>query len=340
MELSNPINLMELSNPINLMELSNPINLMELSNTSDSNWLEIKRCGYGSNFNKLYVHKNKKTIKKICFGESGMKKMKAEIYFYKNVDCQTFPKIQEYVEDGYIMEYLDGYTPLYQIYNKSLKKRVYELLENLHNTNSKIVEKEQYLRDLQIETEEKVLDRYNSSIHHLEAFQHISKVNGVSVLGIPEIIGILRRKIVEMLEEQKRKEYVYVPIHGDCQFNNILYCLETKEMKMIDPRGYFGTSLVYGMEEYDWAKVLFALSGYDEFDNRIIETLDMERDNIWIRLECLDFSIYDTLSLELLLMITIWCGNFSCFVHDSYKMFYSYSIARYLGTFVIRKFDL
>tara|TARA_B110001454_G_C12508564_1_gene345782 strand:- start:68 stop:595 length:528 start_codon:yes stop_codon:yes gene_type:complete len=34
----------------------------------------------------------------------------------------------------------------------------------------------------------------------------------------------------------------------------------------IDPRGYFGETRLYGPETYDQAKVLYALSGYDNFN--------------------------------------------------------------------------
>jgi hypothetical protein len=38
------------------------------------------------------------------------------------------------------------------------------------------------------------------------------------------------------------------------------------DIVFIDPRGYFGTSLIYGPIEYDYAKVLYGISGYDKFN--------------------------------------------------------------------------
>ena len=35
----------------------------------------------------------------------------------------------------------------------------------------------------------------------------------------------------------------------------------------IDPRGYFGRSKILGIKEYDLAKILYGISGYDTFNN-------------------------------------------------------------------------
>jgi len=54
--------------------------------------------------------------------------------------------------------------------------------------------------------------------------------------------------------------------------NNKLY--------FIDPRGYFGNSLLYGLKEYDYAKVIYALTGYDNFNNNNEFFVDINDDNI------------------------------------------------------------
>ena len=50
-------------------------------------------------------------------------------------------------------------------------------------------------------------------------------------------------------------------------FSNIIVNTDDK-IKLIDPRGYFGKSYIYGIKEYDYSKLIFALSGYDEFNNK------------------------------------------------------------------------
>ena len=66
----------------------------------------------------------------------------------------------------------------------------------------------------------------------------------------------------KMLETNK-----YHLIHGDCQFSNILYNSQDSKVYLVDPRGYFGKSYVYGYQAYDYGKIAYALSGYDHFND-------------------------------------------------------------------------
>ena len=38
--------------------------------------------------------------------------------------------------------------------------------------------------------------------------------------------------------------------------------IRDNEIIFIDPRGYFGNTKLYGLKQYDFAKLLFGLSGY------------------------------------------------------------------------------
>lgn len=58
---------------------------------------------------------------------------------------------------------------------------------------------------------------------------------------------------------------VYRIIHGDLNGSNIIYC-EDGKIKFIDSRGHFGNSKLYGPVEYDYAKLLYCLSGYDSLN--------------------------------------------------------------------------
>jgi thiamine kinase-like enzyme len=54
-------------------------------------------------------------------------------------------------------------------------------------------------------------------------------------------------------------------IHGDPTFSNML--VETDRVVFIDPRGYFGTTKLFGDPAYDWAKLLYSvLTNYDSFN--------------------------------------------------------------------------
>lgn len=55
-------------------------------------------------------------------------------------------------------------------------------------------------------------------------------------------------------------------LHGDCTFSNMML-RNGKEPVMIDPRGYFGYTELYGDVAYDWAKLYYSIVGnYDQFN--------------------------------------------------------------------------
>lgn len=55
-------------------------------------------------------------------------------------------------------------------------------------------------------------------------------------------------------------------IHGDCTFSNLMI-RDNGEPVLIDPRGYFGYTELYGDVRYDWAKLYYSIVGnYDRFN--------------------------------------------------------------------------
>lgn len=73
-------------------------------------------------------------------------------------------------------------------------------------------------------------------------------------------------------------------IHGDCTFSNMM--LKNDEVPvLIDPRGYFGNTELYGDEAYDWVKLYYSvISNYDQFN--------LKRFNLYIN-EREDYVVYD-----------------------------------------------
>ncbi|MDR1539167.1 MAG: phosphotransferase [Clostridiales bacterium] len=72
------------------------------------------------------------------------------------------------------------------------------------------------------------------------------------------------RDLERKLEALKCESFAF--IHGDCTFSNIIL-KNGLEPVLIDPRGYFGCTEIYGDPLYDWAKLYYSLSGnYDRFN--------------------------------------------------------------------------
>lgn len=82
--------------------------------------------------------------------------------------------------------------------------------------------------------------------------------------------------------QQKMTRYIppaFCFIHGDCTFHNMML-RNGAEPVLIDPRGYFGHTRLYGDPNYDWAKLYYSIAGnYDAF-NRKQFTLTINADNV------------------------------------------------------------
>lgn len=60
----------------------------------------------------------------------------------------------------------------------------------------------------------------------------------------------------------------YCVIHGDCTFSNTLVD-DDYHIWLIDPRGIFGNTQIYGDRRYDWAKFYYSVSGnYDSINSK------------------------------------------------------------------------
>ncbi len=73
-----------------------------------------------------------------------------------------------------------------------------------------------------------------------------------------------KRELEKRLEELSCETFCF--IHGDCTFSNLML-REDGTPVLIDPRGYFGYTELYGDERYDWAKLYYSIVGnYDRFN--------------------------------------------------------------------------
>ena len=84
-------------------------------------------------------------------------------------------------------------------------------------------------------------------------------VNGVQLANIQEIQGDLE-SAVEIILPRGRGQL----IHGDLCFSNILYDIGSSTCRLVDPRGAFGNSSLYGDYRYDVAKLHHSLDGWYE----------------------------------------------------------------------------
>ncbi len=73
-----------------------------------------------------------------------------------------------------------------------------------------------------------------------------------------------RDELEKKLEQLKTDRFPF--IHGDCTFSNLMI-RDSGEPVLIDPRGYFGYTELFGDVRYDWAKLYYSVVGnYDRFN--------------------------------------------------------------------------
>ncbi len=298
------------------------------------------REGYGAMFCDLFL--DQETIVKRAKNEEGRRKLQRELAFYKilkksGIDFPV-PSLLQQDEHSYTMKYYHDFVPLYRVYwnttsdhQTQILSRVYSYLDTLHTYKLHSISKKMYLDSFIFEVYTKPLARFIAIEPFLRQYS-FTHVNGVKLDTFQELLDWIQQSVTKIIE--KKKNFEFCVIHGDCQFNNILYKEETSELLFIDPRGYFGTSEIFGPVEYDSAKLLFALSGYDLFDSMNVTSLEYEGDSLILPILWKDETLFQRKGLDILLFLSIWLSNAHSFLETPKKAVFSYYYALYISTLV------
>lgn len=91
-----------------------------------------------------------------------------------------------------------------------------------------------------------------------------------------------RQELEQMVRRYMPKEFRL--LHGDCTFSNMMM-KEGNVPILIDPRGYFGFTQLYGDPAYDWVKLYYSIVGnYDQFNLKRFR-LRIEEDEVLLQME-------------------------------------------------------
>ena len=277
--------------------------------------------------NDLFIKKSKNNI--------GSLKLKNEKNFYLEIKKKkinlSIPRLIYYNNFEIHIEYIKNSMTLTNIINKdNWKLYVSNISKELTNIHNIIINKNinDILEDINIETYVKLIKRYNESKwNEYNDFNKIKYVNNIKFKNIEYYVNKINKRVREIIIYKNINTYSL--IHGDIHLGNIL--LSNNILYFIDPRGYFGNTEIYGLIEYDYAKLLFGISGYSIFDTMKIDNLEIDNENINIGFiknyeYILNEKYFDELTI--LLMLSIWLGNNSCFI-DNNKKITSLMIAYY-----------
>jgi len=280
---------------------------------------------YGFVFNDITINNN--IFNKNSKNELGKMKINNEIEFYlyickHNIDF-SIPKLLEHKDGNLSIEYITNASVLTNIINKTNVSYYIDKIKkdmNILHTITQPVTFDVITRDINIELNKKIIDRFNefdwNSCSHYHA---IHSVNNIKIKNINEYVQIIQQKINHYLSGRDS----YHLIHGDIHLGNILITKTEHKLYFIDPRGYFGKTKLYGVCEYDYAKLMFGLSGYSVFDNIIINELNIIDNNITIDFikdyeYIFETGIFDKITT--LFCLSIWLANNSCFSNMNKKI--------------------
>lgn len=205
-----------------------------------------------------------------------------EINWYKkasDLGFQNIPRLHSF--EPLTMELIKGH-PIYEVDGLSALEKL-EVLE-------KIVDclKELHSSESAVTNTESIIEAYlNKTFKRLEKVRYLAPfANDREII----INGVVCKNVFFHEEELREKILKCAPqtfkfIHGDCTFSNMMLRDDAKEVVLIDPRGYFGKTELFGDPDYDWAKLYYSLNGnYDQF-NRKRFSLSIEKNEALISVD-------------------------------------------------------
>ena len=253
---------------------------------------------------------------------------------------ERFPYASASASLGVIREILDCISPLHT-----------------HSPRLHITDKE-YNDAIRMECYDKIVERFHSVKWEKDIYPDIGRlnyVNGLKVRPFLEYANIIKERVGAAAAAKVSGGGQFLTfIHGDTHLGNILVPKHTDDRDLpryvfIDPRGYFASYDAYGDKHYDYAKLLFGISGYSRFDQMMIHNCDIgvadNADALCIQIPFIDETarIYESLDdpewqsgapeltneLTRIISLSIWLGNNSTFVSPEKKLT-SLMIGRYL----------
>jgi len=223
-------------------------------------------------FNDIYINRMEGCLTKTS---THLQKIKDEIKYYLDLPSSIshfFPKLIDYNKDysGYKMEYIPFKTLSELLVEEKLTIKegkiiltnIFKILDKLHILKPKKNEiTSDHLLNFYIGKTLNRIEELNANFH----FQDLINQSKVMINGIQyKTFKMLKENFINAIEGCIHKHSCVTAIHGDFCFSNILYCPKSKKIKLIDPRGSFGSQGIFGDPYYDYAKLLHCVHGqYD-----------------------------------------------------------------------------
>ena len=227
------------------------------------------------------IEKKDGKIYKIPVDKQGENLALREQAWYKMLKGENFDNLPEiYGYNPICMEEIKGkniyeYETIPLEKKKKILKQIVDCLEAVHNLKTIPSDKDSY------------------RVAYLDkTYNRLKKVRFLVPFANDEYVTVNGRRcqnIFYHIDEVNELVMKYFPsefklIHGDCTFSNMM--MKNDEVPvLIDPRGYFGNTELYGDEAYDWVKLYYSiLINNNKFN--------LKRFNLYIN-EKDDYVVYD-----------------------------------------------
>lgn len=236
------------------------------------NQLEQEKC---RPFNKITINADR--VVKEGMDAHGKKLAVRECAWYdkaKKIGITAIPEI--YSINPLVMERIEG-------------KNVYEGSFN-HTEKKEILKKMVMSLQTLHKAEQIPADTFScKEAYFNKTFDRIRKIRELVPFGDKEYITVngrrcrnvfyFKRELEQKLERLTCDSFCF--IHGDCTFSNLML-RNDGSVVLIDPRGYFGHTELYGDPRYDWAKLYYSIVGnYDRFNRREF-SLEIGEKEVWM----------------------------------------------------------
>ena len=149
------------------------------------------------------------------------------------------------------------------------------------------------LQEVYLDKTCKRLDRLRRDSRFAPFFEKKMRINGVSYVPLDIICQRLSQEIPARLYDVD----TFHIIHGDLCFANIMVDSNFSFIKVIDPRGKFGSYDIYGDQRYELAKLFHSVDGKYDFIIKDLFRIDTDKDKARIDFQILDrhqeFDLYE-----------------------------------------------
>ena len=226
----------------------------------------------------------------------GVQVMKKEIEFYTKLGelCGTvLPKIYKTrIEENFAqieMELLPGET-VHELLssgehpNYKIIKAVFEALTTIHNIDQEMIGCEPAILEEYVDTIfsrvqeiEMLIPRSKNVVCLLTVYNpYIFSKETVEVDTSNEMLEKLVQSFVNVLKQTK---FIKCIIHGDPNSKNMVgqHTPDGYKIKLIDPRGKFGSWSLVGERTYDYAKFIYGCHAYSHFNHAKDCTIKYDR---------------------------------------------------------------